>query len=293
MEMFLAVVECKGYTKAGEQLHVSHSAVHRQIRMLEHELHDRLLVRAGKHVELTKTGSIVVEHARRIRQGLESLRQQVGELTRLQTGHLRIGTATTMLLFFLPSILERYRSQFPGVEVNVMTGTADEVIQEIYNGNLDLGIVYSPVDMPKGGRVPEYELLYKEEFVLAVGKAHPLAKRKTLSVAQLSDVPLIMYSRTSHIRRRLERFFERAGVSPRIVMELENEEAMEKMIEINIGIAFISKHRAVSDKIHFLRIAGPPIYFEVGIVSPKVDYVPRAVEQFTRMCREAGSLLEH
>ena len=288
LEMFLAVVESGGFSQAGEQLHVSHSAIHRQIRLLEHELHDRLLVRAGNHMELTQTGRIVLEHARRIRQDLANLRLQVGELTRAQTGHLRIGTGTTVLVLFLPPILERYQKEYPGVEVHVMTGTADEVIQEIDHGNLDLGIVFSPLDVPKGEPIPNYELLYQEEFVLAVGKGHPLANRKTVSLPQLVGFPMIAYSRTSHIRRLLERFFEQAGVTPRIIMELENEEAMEKMIEINMGIAVLSKHRAVLDKIRFFRIAGHPIYCEVGLVSPKIDYAPFAVVEFARMCREAS-----
>jgi DNA-binding transcriptional LysR family regulator len=288
LEMFLAVVESGGFSQAGEQLHVSHSAIHRQIRLLEHELHDRLLVRVGNHMELTQTGRIVLEHARRIRQDLANLRLQVGELTRAQTGHIRIGTGTTVLVLFLPPVLERYQKEYPGIEVHVMTGTADEVIQEIYNGNLDLGIVFSPTDVPKGEPVPNYELLYQEEFVLAVGKGHPLANRKTVSLPQLLDFPMIAYSKTSHIRRMLERFFENAGVTPRITMELENEEAMEKMIEINMGIAVLSKHRAVMDKINFFRIAGHPIYCEVGMVSPKVDYAPRAVVEFARMCRAAS-----
>jgi DNA-binding transcriptional LysR family regulator len=289
LEMFLAVVESGGFSQAGEQLHVAHSAIHRQIRLLEHELHDRLLVRVGNHMELTQTGRIVLEHARRIRQDLTNLRVQVGELTRAQTGHLRIGTGTTVLVLFLPPILERYKKEYPGIEVHVMTGTADEVIQEIDHGNLDLGIVFSPMDVPKGEPVPNYELLYQEEFVLAVGKGHPLAQKKTVSPRQLLDFPMIAYSKTSHMRRMLERFFESAGVTPRIIMELENEEAMEKMLEINMGIAVLSKHRAVMDKIHFFRITGRPIYCDVGMVSPKVDYAPRAVVEFARICRAAGA----
>ncbi|MBO0858205.1 MAG: LysR family transcriptional regulator [Chloracidobacterium sp.] len=290
LEMFLAVVESGGFSQAGEHLHVSHSAIHRQIRLLEYELQDRLLVRVGNHMELTQTGGIVLEHARRIRQDLTNLRLQVEESTKAQTGHLRIGTGTTALVLFLPPILERYKNEFPGIAVHVMTGAADEVIQEIDNGNLDLGIVFSPMDVPKGERVPNYELLYQEEFVLAVAKGHPLAKRKTVSPNQLLDFPMIAYSRKSHLRRMLERFFENAGVTPRIIMELENEEAMEKMLEINMGIAVLSKHRAVMDKIHFFSIDGYPIYCDVGMVSPNIDYAPRAAIEFARMCRAASAV---
>ena len=123
LEMLLAVVDCGGYTKAGKALHVSHSAIHRQIRLLEDELQVRILVRAGKRVRITETGTLLVDLSRRIRLEISSLRVQIDEAKQLQVGNLRIGTGTNILTFFLPAILERFRKQFPGIEVRVMTGS--------------------------------------------------------------------------------------------------------------------------------------------------------------------------
>lgn len=228
LEMFLAVVECGSYLKAGERLNVSHSAVHRQIRMLEHELQDRLLARVGRHIKLTETGRIALSLARRIRQEISNAHRQISELNQLQSGHLRLGTGTSILASFLPPILDRFRKEFPNVEVHVITGTADQIIEEIHSDNLDLGIVFSPLQVSKGEHIPAYELLYKEELVLAVGKGHPLAKRKAIPLAQLQGFSINMYTKTSHIRRSIQHVFEKAGITPRISMELDNEEAMRR-----------------------------------------------------------------
>jgi DNA-binding transcriptional LysR family regulator len=84
-------------------------------------------------------------------------------------------------------------------------------------------------------------LLYSEEFVFAMGKSHPLAKFSTVTLRDIAQYPFISYSKTSHVRRSIERMLQRADVHPTVTMELENEEAIEKVIEINIGIAVLSK----------------------------------------------------
>jgi DNA-binding transcriptional LysR family regulator len=175
------------------------------------------------------------------------------------------------------------------VDLDLMTGTADQVIDEIERGGLDLGIVYSPPQPPPPGTS---EVLYREEFVVAVGKRHRLARLASVSLADLDGMPFITYSRTSAIRRHIERLFAAEGVSPQIVMELENEEAMERMIEIGMGIALLSKRRAESDRIRHLGIRGHQVCLDSMLVFPRNDYLPRAVAEFARLCREAGRACE-
>jgi len=287
--MFLAVVESGTYAVAGERLHLSHSAIHRQVRLLEHELSDRLFVRFGGRMKLTNTGKIVVEHARRIRQQVVNLRRQIDDAAQLQTGHLCIGTGTMMLQFFLPPVIKRFRQEFPGIDLHLMTGTAQKVIEKMKGGQLDLGIIFSPVKHRTERDAFSYEPLYREEFVWVVSKTHPLAKRKTAPLAQILEFPLISLSETSYVRRLFEHVLERAQVKPKIIMELESEESMGKMAEINMGIAFLARRRAVNDKIRYIRNSEGPIHCEVGIILPKIDYIPAVVKQFARMCREAAS----
>jgi DNA-binding transcriptional LysR family regulator len=288
LEMFLAVVECGGYTNAGERLHISHSAIHRQIRLLEHELKDRVLVKVGARMELTTTGSLVLEHARIIRQDVTNFHRRIDEVVRLQAGYLRIGTGSLMLQFFLPPILQRFRKQFPGIDVHIVTGTANEVIDKMGAGNLDVGIIFGPLEHSKAEGGFNYEFLYREEFVWAVSKTNPLAKRKTASLAKILDYPLITYSKTTHVRRLLEHLFEKARLKPKVIMELESEESMERMVEMDMGVAFLALRRVMIDKIHFVRALGQPIYFEVGLISLGVNYIPGVVKEFARKCREAN-----
>jgi DNA-binding transcriptional LysR family regulator len=286
LEMFLTVTESGGYSRAGQNLHVSHSAIHRQVRILEHEIGTPLLIRNGKHVEPTEAGRLIASVAQRIRQEVLDAQRKINELNQLQHGHLKIGTGSSILVFFIPNIIQQFQRRFPGVEIYLSAGTADQVIEDVVNRSLDLGIVFNPTDVLHDVPEIQHEFLYAEEFVWAVGKHHPLSRRRRISLNDLVDFPLIMLPERSHVRRACERLFANHGLIPRITMELENEEAIDKLIEINAGVAPRSKHRARSTKIHCFEIPGNQIRTEVGMVYTTAGITHRAVMEFAQLCRE-------
>lgn len=194
-----------------------------------------------------------------------------------------------MLQFFLPPVIERFRHQFRGVDLHFMTGTAHEVIEEMNAGNLDLGIIFSPADFHTERDAFSYEPIYREEFVWAVSKAHPLAKKTEVSLAQICNFPLITYSKTSYVRKLFEGMLDRAELKRNIILELESEESMAKMVEIDMGITFLARRRVLRDNIRHLRISDGPVYVEVGVILPKFVYIPKAAQEFVKLCREAGA----
>ena len=145
LEMLLAVVDHGGYVNAGKHLNISHSAIHRQIRLLEEELGEKLLARAGRTAQITEIGAMLVELGRRIRREISDVEKQVRDMSLLQAGTLRIGTGTTSLIFFLPPILEEFRAKYPEIELHIVTGTADQIMQELKPGNLNFRIISEPV----------------------------------------------------------------------------------------------------------------------------------------------------
>lgn len=286
LEMLLAVVEHGGYKAAGEQLHLSHSAVHRQVRLLEEELRERVLVRQGRRVQLTPCGELLVDTARRIQDELARAEARIAEGASLEAGHLRIGTGTGVLNYFLPGVLNQFRARYPRIEVTVITGTGKYVLQEIRSGTIDLGLIYaSAATPPESG--PHYEPLYEDEFVLGVSAKHPLTTMSSVRITEALQYPFIHYPPLSHLRHFLDHLFQRSSVQPRIVMELENEETMEKMIGIDMGIAFLSCHRAETESVRHLRLTGFRVICPVFLVTARADYLPAPAREFARLCRSA------
>lgn len=254
MEMLVLLLEAGSYVAAGERLHVAHSAVHRQIRLLEEELGQRLIYRDGGSMHPTNAAQEVVEVARRVLKDIKNLSHRLADKQELRSGKILLGTGTTMFLYFLPKVLTAFRGAFPMVDVQILTGAAPEILAGIRESTFDLGIVFSEAGDGAAEDGVRFEPLYTEEFVLIVPPGHPLERARSPKAAKLNGVPLISLSRNSRIRHMIETRLEAARVSMRVVMELENEEAIEKMVGIGVGAGFISRPRAEAGGLHYLRL---------------------------------------
>jgi DNA-binding transcriptional LysR family regulator len=293
LAMLVTIVDCGGYAQAGKALNISHSAIHRQIKLLEEEIKEYVVIRTGQRVELTEAGRILLNLGRRMHREISDTRRELNEITHSLAGRLNIGTGSSILVSFLPPILQQFRQEFPGVEVYLMTGTGDGVMHDIATGTLDLGVVFDPADTVSGGQGTTHEILYKEEFLWAVGKRHALAHRRCVTLAEVARHPLIMLPKTSHVRRTCERLFESAALKPRIAVDVENEEAIDKLVEVDIGVALRSRHRSQNNNIQMLRTSALRIYSEVGLVFPTGAYIPKTVREFARLCRQAAAVLQN
>lgn len=285
LNMLLAVAEKGGYVQAGAHLHVSHSAIHRQIHTLEVEIDEKIFVRTGRTVQLTQVGKLLVELARTVKREISELESQIRDMTLLVSGQLRIGTGTTALMFFLPDVMERFRAKYPGVTLHIMTGNAEQVIHELRAGDLDVGIISEPSQ----GLLPEgdlrYEHLYSERFTVAVNSGHSFCKRKAASISELAGVPFIFFTRGSRIRYLTDRLFESAGVKPNVIMELENEEAIVKMVQLGWGAGILSCRRASSDGLHCLQTEMDSTLLNIAAVHNSA-YLSRTAREFLVLCRD-------
>lgn len=288
LEMLLSLVETGTYVQAGERLHVAHSAVHRQVRLLEEEMGQRLIYRDGRRLQLTGAGRGVVDLARRVLRDVQNLTLQLRENQELTSGRVLLGTGTTMFLYFFPRVLEVFRARYPGIEVQVMTGTATEVLASIREGSLDLGVVFT-THLPESEKTAiQFAPLYEEEFVLIVPESFSLANRKRLTIQELQGMPVITFSRTSRIREFIESQLAAAGVRMKVVMELENEEAIDKMVSINAGAAFISKRRARAEGFRFLTVKDLNLRANVSAVSSARIPMTRAARAFLATCLQVA-----
>lgn len=286
LQLLLTVIESGGYAAAGKQLNLSHSAIHRQIRILEQELDCHLLARSGRCVAPTEPGRVLAGLAQQIRDQIAEARQQVNDLTSLQSGHLRIGTTSSILVSYLPTVLQCFSKKFPGVRFQLVTGIADDLIEDVLRGKLDLGILFNPTDLRRRMPELEIEILYCEEFDWAIGNGHPLAMQDQVTLAQLAAYPLITLPPQSHLRRACDRLFAAQGLVPTVITELENEEAIDRLIEINMGFALRSRRRPENARIRCFRIPSDTVQCTVGIVLQKTSCIPRATTEFIRVCRE-------
>ncbi len=236
LETFVAVSRLQSFTKAADELHLTQPAVTRQIAGLEAELHTRLLERLGRKVELTQAGEALLGYASEILRLSDEAVRSVSERTLGAAGRLSVGANNTTATYILPTILQRFRVRYPGVELSVHTGVSSHIVDMVAANTVDLGIVAYFV--PRQG-ITEMSLAdYATGVVVPPG--HPLAAfGDPVTAEQLHGQSLILMEQGTNLRSYVDSLLSAAGVAEQAALELDNVEAIKKMIEAGLGISLL------------------------------------------------------
>ena len=268
-------------------MHVSQSAISRQINLLEEELGVQVLMRSNKRVFLTEAGKTLLKHCYRIFRDIEEAILAVSQDVQVGRGTLRVGGGMSVCSFLLPQILKEYKTLYPNIALTVTTGTSEPTILKIRNNEVDVGVLTLPVE----SQDLDVASVFREEMVVVTGHNHPLSKEKEVTPEEIAAMPLILFEQGSNTRKIIDQFFDKHDISPQIIMEMENVEIIKPLVDIGLGITIIPYQAIVREveagTLHFLRIAGYPLYRELGLVILKMSYQPiplqRMIELFTEM----------
>src|SRR5437868_11782816 len=132
---FLEVARQGSFSRAGEKVFRSQSAVSAQIRQLEQEYGDRLLDRSGKTVKLTPAGQVLYDYAERLKLLREESLMAVADHSRTPRGTLRVGANEATSLYLLPEVLAEYSRPYPHVERNIYRPFSDKLTEKVENGS--------------------------------------------------------------------------------------------------------------------------------------------------------------
>ena len=283
LEMFRSVAEQGTFTRAAAHLHVSQSAVSRQVKLLEEELGQVLLHRGAHAVALTEAGEMLLKTANRVQRELQDAVWQLSERQRLGGGSVHLGGGMTVCMYVLPRLLKKFRSLYRGVDLQVTSGTSEAILRLVRQHEVDLGLLTLPIVARDLEVVPAL----KEEMVVVTAKRHPLARGAAVEPASLGRFPLILYESGSNTRKVIDRFFAEEQVPPRVAMETENVEIIKAMVESGLGITLIPFAAIAKDvrqhRFAYTRVKGRRLFRETGWVYLKSDYVPRAVTELLAM----------
>jgi DNA-binding transcriptional LysR family regulator len=286
LEMFRAVAEEGTFTRAAQRLHVSQSAVSRQVKLLEDELGGLLLHRGGNGVSLTASGELVLKAANRVQRDLQDVVWQLSEHQKLQRGLLRLGGGMTVCLYILPRLLKKFRSRFKQVELHVASGTSETILRLIRNHQVDLGLLTLPVVATDLEVLP----VLKEEMVVVTAARHPLTRARTVEPRQLGRFPLILFESGSNTRKVVDQFFLEAEIPAQVAMETENVEIIKAMVASGLGVSVIPYAAIAKDfrsgRFAWARVRGRRLYRETGWVYLKSDHLPRPVPEMLRVFEE-------
>jgi DNA-binding transcriptional LysR family regulator len=279
LEILRAVAATGSFTSAGHQLHLSQSAVSRQILLLEEELDEQLFLRVGRTIRITPTGSTLLGLSQRLFEDIEQTRASILDNQQTVSGTLRLVGGMTVCLYVFPPLLKAFRRDHPNVEVKLTPGPATRLVRHLRAGSADLGLLTLPIDDPALVSIP----VMREELLLVTAPQHPLARKKRIEPRDLIGQPFVLFEAGSGSRRTIEAFFVKEQIAPTVVTETENVEIMKALVRINMGITIIP-YQAVAREVragHLFcaRIAGQELVRMTGWVHLRSNRVPRAVQE--------------
>jgi DNA-binding transcriptional LysR family regulator len=292
LEILRAVAQTGSFTSAGQQLHLSQSAVSRQILLLEEELNEQLFLRLGRRIRITPAGTMLLGLSERMFEDLERTRATILDSQQRVSGTVRLVGGMTVCLYVFPPLLKAFRKDHPGVDVKLTPGATPRLVRQLRTGAADLGLLTLPIDDPHLVTVP----VLREELLLVTAPSHPLAKRRQIAPADLIGQPFVLFEAGSNSRKAIEAFFVREQIAPKVVTETENVEIIKALVEVNMGIAIIP-YQAVAREVRAgrlfcARIAGQQLVRETGWVHLRLNRVPRAVQEMMRTLEQVRPRLK-
>lgn len=231
LETFCVVVEAGSLNVASERLHLSQPAVSKQIRALEGELGVQLLVRGSRGVELTPVGRQIHRLARKAVAAMDGCRRAAAAWKEPGQGRLVIAAGLTLTLFTLPPVIQAFRTEAPGVRLEVVTGDSRESLAKLLAFEADVALVTSPSAHDEVQAVP----LFVDPLLVvgAPGAALPS------SLPELGGATLISFRSGSGLRQYVDQVLESRGARPEVVMEFDSIEAIKTMAALGLGLALL------------------------------------------------------
>ncbi len=212
LRYFSEAARSRSIRAASERLHVSPSAISRQIAKLEHELRAPILDRRAQGVTLTAAGEILQAKFEGMMREFDRVTSHIAALQDLQAGTVDISCFQTAIESLVAPVIHRFHVQYPSVSFNVRVSSTDEAIESLMSGAAEIGLI---VNAPVRDTIVRTEV-FRDTMVAAVSPAHPLAKRKTVSLQELIKFPLVSTEASFGLRQQTDRMFARYNLQPAI-----------------------------------------------------------------------------
>ena len=260
----VCVAEEGRFTRAAARLHVAQPSISAAVAALEQELGAPLLHRSRSEVTLTGAGEAFLPWARQVLADCDAGVAAVRDLLGLSRGRLVLGATPSLTTNLLPPVLARFHEDHPGVELTVHEAGSQELVDRLGKGEMDLAVVILPVDRSWVESKP----LMQEDLVLAVDRNHRLAGRRTVRVAELEEVPLVMFKDGYDLREATLLACRQAGFTPVMAMQgLEMDGALA-LVEAGVAAAVVPESVvARSSPLVGIPFRGNPLRRTVGLAS--------------------------
>ncbi|CAH0269676.1 LysR family transcriptional regulator [Peribacillus simplex] len=249
LKTFVTLVEVKNFTKTAEILLMSQPSVSLHIKKLEEEFQTKLFLRSPKFLKVTLTGEILYDRAKQMITIYEQTRQDIQEHDKSIKGELKIGASFTIGEYILPSLLIDLQEDYPELELQVVIGNTEEIVQAVRLYKVDIGLIE--------GQTNEKELsvhpFMQDELFIVSSNNHKLANKDEVEITDLHDQAWVTREVGSGTREYLNHVIRSNGLKIKSILTISSNQGIkETLIKNGVGLALLSRsviERDVQNKI--------------------------------------------
>lgn len=276
---FLEVAKLGNFSRAGQKVYRSQSAVSVQIRQLEQEYGAKLLDRSGKTVRLTPAGEVLLSYVKQLLALRSESLRAVADQGATPRGMLAIGANEATCLYVLPDVFAEYSKLYPDVQISVYRNFSRKILERVEEGSVDIGIVTMPVK----SLCLKAQRVFRDPLMLMVAPDNPLARFDSVPVSKVVEQPLI-FPKTGHTRQVMEKLFRPYQSQLRIIMELPSVGMIKAFVAAGLGISIISAsfagREARSGEVKLIGLDNTELWRELGLIYRSDRTLPRSATAF-------------
>ena len=291
LRSFIEVVNRGGFTQAALTLHISQSAVSKQVAQLEADLGQPLLERQGSQLHLTAAGRIVLERGEALWRGRQALLTELDDLSQLARGELRLGLPVIGGEALFASLFAEYRRRYPNIRVQLIEGGSRIVEQAVRSGELELGGSVTPSD-PAFARQP----FCNEPLDALLPAGHALAGRDGVTLSELADTPFLLYDRSFMLNDKLLSACQQAGFTPKEGGRSGQADFLAALVAAGQGVVLLPSvvaRRLQRDGVVRLPLLAPDhLRWDIAFIWRQGAYLSHAAQAWLNLVRERGPLAD-
>jgi DNA-binding transcriptional LysR family regulator len=289
---FVAVYRLGQLSLAAEKLSVSQSAVSVLIRQIESTLGMRLFDRSTRSLVATQAAHEAIGPAERVLQGVAELGESFRELGQRRRGRVQLAVTPAIGMALMPTAVRRFIATYPDIRLVLDDCAPNQFLPKILNGEVEFGIGTPEQDNPEIESRP----LIRDHLSLVCADDHPLASRRQVRWAELSNVPLILVRRGYGVRRMIDAVAAKADVDLRIVSEVGFLASALWMAASGLGVTIFPTElvkRSNFDNLVIRPLIAPKVSRNVSLVLKRGRSLSPACESFIEVLRQDLAIHQH
>ena len=299
MQYIYQVYQSGSFSKAAQALYLTQPALSIAIQKVEAEIGMPLFIRDKKPLELTDAGKVYIEKVKQIMHLEAELSRELSDLSNLNTGNLVLGGTHYLNSYILPPVLTTFQKQYPGVHLELVEASSNELIEMLRESKIDL--TFNCIPTPKDGfrRTP----IFKDNVLIAVPASYPVNQVLKDSALTAKDIlfrrnmreecpsvtleffantPFVLLTKGNNLHSRSVAMFEDAKIDPIVRLQVSQLVTAYHLVCSGLGAAFISDWMVLydHDDMRYYKIAHPLAVRQFDVVSSSRNYLSKPQKAF-------------